>query len=119
MKITRLALAGNNGDLGLRSYCFSLARIDSAAYSRSCWMMEFSAIAPNPIAASCRICLRECIRLISISSIAVEKLVRAKHRLQEQPQPFLRIGIGSDRSLGNGKFFLRGRAAVSFLKRQQ
>ena len=53
-----LGLRGKCGALACRSYIRSFASADSAANIRSCCSIEFTAIAPNPTAASCNACLR-------------------------------------------------------------
>src|ERR1700686_5078054 len=102
MKMTRLALAAKCGGLGVRSYTRSLARAASAANIRSCCNMEFTAIAPNPMAASCNACLRvknlfmAFLRLAGREAhptylVTIQEVVGPEHRLDEQPQTFLRI----------------------------
>src|SRR6266404_844042 len=99
MKMTLLAFGAKCGAFGFRSYIRSLAMADSAANNRSCCNMEFTAIAPNPTAASCNACLR--VRNLFMASflqssqttrlITIQKVVCPEHRLDEQAEAFLRI----------------------------
>src|SRR5438105_13249602 len=104
MKMTRLALAGKFGCFGRRSYVRSFANADSAANIRSCCSMEFTAIAPNPTAASCNACLRVKNRLMAFllllrSSVNIQEVIGPEHRLDKQPETFLGIRLGGDRLL--------------------
>src|SRR6266571_3362382 len=71
MKMTLLARGAKCGDFGRRSYIRSFADAASAANSRSCCNMEFTAIAPNPTAASCNACLR--VRNLFMASVLLQE----------------------------------------------
>src|SRR5579863_7249930 len=109
MKITRFALAAKCGAFGFRSYVRSFARLDSAANILSCCSMEFTAIAPNPTAASCNACLRVKIFFMAyclhLRSVTIKEVVCPKHRLDEQAEAFLRIGFRCDGFLRDLLFF--------------
>src|SRR6266851_4953396 len=115
MKMTRFAFGAKCGAFGLRSYARSFAAADSAANSRSCWNMEFAAIAPNPMAASCNARLRvKNLFMGSISShsyknpelVTVQEVIGPKHRLDEQAQPFFWIRFRCNRFFRDFLFFL-------------
>src|ERR1700704_3101429 len=118
MKMTRFAFAAKGGGFGLRSYTRSLAAAASAANSCSCWNIEFTAIAPNPIAASCKACLRVINLFMTLylrlthpgrpgtgasaskaypnCLVTVQESVCTEHRLDEQTEAFLRIRFCRD-----------------------
>src|ERR1051325_10837262 len=124
MKMTRFALGAKCGGLGFRSYTRSLAEADSAAKSRSCWSMEFTAIAPNPIAASCNACLRVRNLFMALSSpqsyvcalVTIQEVIGPEHRLDKQAQAFLWILFRRDRLLRDLRLFRGGLAVVGHIE---
>src|SRR5688572_24492218 len=106
MKITFFAFGAKSGAFGDKS---KLRIPRGAACARSHAIIELNARPPKPSATSRKACLRVCNLLMrSLRSIAVQKIVRRQHRLEEEAQAFLRLRI-----LGNGLLrdceFFRGR----------
>src|SRR2546423_14224167 len=121
MKLTRLALAGKWGCFGRRSYVRSFAIADSAANRRSCCNMEFTAIAPNPTAASCKARLRVMNLFMALSPdlgflVTIQEIIGPKHCLDEQPQTFLLVRFCRNGLSGDFLFLGSWRPIVSHIE---